>query len=265
MFTLRQWPLALAAILLAIGTAAHTLAAAPPELKIHLTFDHRNAHDSVGKHNGLLLGDGGPLPTFTKGKVGRYALKFTAPAHAKSWYGQFVKFHPYNFGQQFTISLWIKPQKFHPFSAMIPLLTDSNGANNFGIRLYLNTWNPKGTTDRTIHFELGNTGRYYASVGTRPNAFAWGHWCMITVTTNAKSHKVVIYVNGKPAGHGSTGKIIYPKTTPPWYLATFPADPWLNHVFLGLMDDVRIYSGALTARQVRHLYEKSLGKTKKAS
>lgn len=244
---------------LSLGVS-HVAAKTRAQLKIHITFDHRNAHDSTGKHNGVLQGDGGPLPTFTKGRVGPYALKFTTPAAAKSWYGQFVRFGPYDFGQAFTISLWVKPHKFHPFNAMIPLLTDSNGAKNFGIRLYLNTWNPKGTTDRTIHLELGNKGRYYGSVGTKPNAFDWGHWCMITVTANAKTHQVVIYVNGKPKGRGSTGKIVYPQSTPPWYLATFPADPWLHHVFLGLMDDVRIYSGALTAKQVQHLYTRSLKK-----
>jgi hypothetical protein len=253
------------AMLLAIGGGfSRASAAVPAKLKIHLTFDHRNAHDSVGKHNGVLLGDNGPLPTFTKGKVGRYALKFSVGPHAKSWYGQYVEFRPYNFGQEFTISLWVKPQKFHPFSGMVPLLTDSNGATKYGLRLFLNTWNPTGATDRTIHVELGNRGQPYDSIGTHPGAFAWDHWCMITVTVDAQSHKVAIYVNGKRKATGGTGAIAYGKPLPRWYLATFPADPWKGRVFLGLMDDVRIYSGALTTRQVQHLYTRSLAKKKPA-
>ncbi len=108
--------------------------------------------------------------------------------------------------------------------------------------------NPDGIGNNTLDYFTGGTGAY-ATIAT-----PLGAWCQIVVTI-ASNRAVTFYLNG-------TNLPIFGTTTAEYYSpnedfrigASSGSGCAYEHVWNGLIDDVRIYNRALASNEVQSLY-----------
>ncbi len=217
----------------------------PPELIAHWEFESPQEGlvvDSSGNgHHGLLVNMG--ADALVEGRIGK-ALRFAGE-------GEYVRIqgsadHPaFNWnGKSFTIALWTDNA-----GAAGYLLAQGRGAAQ-GLGLY------EG------HFAVGSSaGRshianaYFLPEGSRL-AFTQGEWHHLAVTYDAPSGLLTTYVDGQ------IGRVGRPSPADMSDIHRETEDVLLGArakgigpYYQGRLDDVRIYAAALSADQVRALYE----------
>jgi hypothetical protein len=195
-------------------------------LQLYYTFDEgtsTQATDFSGnRRNGTLQNMSHPATASSgwgNGKVGK-ALNFDGS-------NDNVAFSGLTLGTNNTISVWIKPQTGADYQGII---SDASGFNGLFYR------------DTT-----GLVSYYYSSADHHNNtAIQKNTWTHFVVVNNAGS--VTFYVNGVSDGTSSAA----PGYTP---VNIGTAEPTTNEDFTGGIDEVRVYSRALTAGEVRKLYD----------
>jgi hypothetical protein len=150
-----------------------------------------------------------------------------------------------NPGTDFTIALWVAPFYTHWFGAdkAGKLFGKVNSAFNRG---YLLGVEPSGDSSMTLFAEVWNSAgkRYSVKAGVIPLR-KWSH---VAVTWHTGG-KMIAYVNGVAVGSVAAGTKPVGQDTSPVVIGAAPWDTLTFH-YLGLLDEVRFYKAALTAKQI---------------
>ena len=184
-----------------------------------------NANDSSGDNNrGTLAGD----PQWVAGQVGG-ALNFDgADDHVDCGNGPSL-----NITGQITITAWIYPTGTG--SSTLPRIVDKSdgtGGATPGFKLYLRS------ADNYV-FTLSAGGIFFNSGGSA-NLNTWNYVAFVVTGTQWK-----LFLNG--VWEEWSQSAIVSSSTNPLFIGNSPAGP--RH-FQGMIDDVRVYSRALTAEEV---------------
>src|SRR3989344_2629140 len=203
------------------------LSGAGSGLVAYYTFDD-NVNDSAGSNNGTASGS----PTYTDGKIGK-AISLDGSSYAN------IASTPTP-GSEITISAWIKPSS--PSGTII-----YRGDSSYRI---------------SYRFSVSSGKLRYAfstSPGSNPDVTAISNgsiivdgsaWTFVTTTYSSTDGSVKLYINGVADGTASrTGAI---NSTPA--ITNIGADNPAGNYFSGSIDDLRIYSRALTPSEITELY-----------
>lgn len=206
----------------------------------HWTFDGKNlttatATDSSGFGNhGTLVGN--PRPTI--GKVGQ-GLRFSNNY-------VFSNNHQIDItNKSFTIVSWIKPNLSPPSSQTFFTLREEN------------------TTRKNIHLRLYDTGSlrfgfFGDDLNSSAGVITFGQWNHVVMNYDFGLDKSRIYVNGLEVKNGSNGP--FEGINPLLGIGS-----WITgEYFSGIIDDVRIYNRALSAQEIKDLYNATKGSKIKA-
>ena len=228
---------------------------ADAKLIFHLTFDNEEAKDLIGNRVGQLKGG-----KFVEGKVGKgiyldgkekEAECVVFPELAKDRFFQDFEDGP------FTISVWIKPDSTKEYKKQQDILNTS-GDIGPGLRLVY-TW-------RMIIFRTGT--------GKRDEQGKGDYW---EVKTNPSIHKVIVdewnhigvvrneegilslYLNGEKVAESEKKFSIIPSNrslTVGAYLMGYA------YGFKGVIDEIKIYKGALSSEEILKEYKEAEKKIK---
>jgi len=153
----------------------------------------------------------------------------------------------YDFASDFTITAWIKPDSFG--DGNYGRIVDKLGSGTNGYSFYLNN-NPAGTPAGTNTLSANIYGTVDTYNSGNDNIITTGEWQHVAVSFNDVANYVSFYVNGLAQGGYS-------------YVGTLSQDAAslrigdrnaLDRSFDGQIDDVRIYNYALTAGQIKNIY-----------
>ncbi|MBR5674602.1 MAG: GH32 C-terminal domain-containing protein [Muribaculaceae bacterium] len=84
-----------------------------------------------------------------------------------------------------------------------------------------------------------------------------GKWNVVTIVLDKAANAATIYLNGNPAGSGRMSRADIVHSTTDFYIGkdatNVMSGPFLINTFVGLIDDITVYNGAMTAQQVADL------------
>ena len=167
--------------------------------------------------------------------------------------GQYVRVdEPMDFGSQFSIALWVKPD---PSALGIQNLVGNapGGWDTDGFKLYYNTWSDPSTADGAVILETGDgvdVGLAGDAVRTPVGTVGDEIWTQIATTVDIDAGEALLYVDGLITS--TTGGLnIDMKTDSPFEIGRMIGS-WDLH---GLIDDVQIYEGVLTEEEVEWLFD----------
>ncbi|MGZ0017826.1 LamG-like jellyroll fold domain-containing protein [Yeosuana sp. AK3] len=197
-----------------------------------------NANDESGNnHHGTVSG-----PTLTTDRFGNANSAYYYHGNANN---DFIDIGDWENGGAMSFNLWLKWEVFNNWGVIMDL---SNGKLNNNI--YIGN---KATSNVLMFHTLDGATKYlfYCEDTAYPNRLLeLNLWTMITCTVDEYG-LMKAYKNGELIG-------IYNGFTPTWMLRTaqyFGSTNWPeNGYFKGSLDDVRIYSKALTSSQILNLY-----------
>ena len=211
-----------------------------------------NFNDSIGGVVGT--SPSGSAPSFTTGKLGQ-AFSFDGV-------NDYVSFPPaaLSFTGDFTISLWVNPTQLRNGQRIFTNYTLRNGGG--GPSDYVRFgWDLNTGTGGDITFTWVNNGVHQSVTAAVP--LLAGVWQLITVVRTAATTK--IYVNGRLSGStANTISIAYNTNTKVslganTYITWSDNTTTTNSYFLGLMDDIGVWTRGLTDSEVIGLYENGNG------
>lgn len=203
-------------------------------LQAYYTFDAGNADDSYGTYHGIL--NGGTFITDTPNGKGK-ALSLKRKDFVN------IAYNPLEGRKSFSISMWLKD------FGTGTLFNTSDGYHSYGptisvteqMKLYYIPRQSSGSDCLTLSNSLSS----YQAVG----------WTMFTVVTDASTQTTIVYINGKrfdSIKHKSnTNSAGTNMTIGGSYYYFGKQDNWADPM---KVDNVRIYSVALSDEQVSQIY-----------
>ena len=202
---------------------------APPAGLVSWWTGNGNANDAVGGNNGTLVGG----VTFAQGEVGQ-AFDFDG----SSGYVSVPNNPQWDFGSNpFTIEFWANFNSV-PGSAQSFIACDNGPfAQNKWIFFY-------GYGVSGLTFEYGPSDGRIGNFPFTPNP---GQWYHIALTRSGTAF--TFYVNGSPIGT-DTETVVLPSMTAPLTIGNAEGQFYFN----GDLDEVSIYSTALSAGQIAAIY-----------
>ncbi|HVM47826.1 MAG TPA: immunoglobulin domain-containing protein, partial [Candidatus Acidoferrum sp.] len=198
-----------------------------------------NASDSAGTNDGILEGGVG----FATGEVGQaFALNGTntdvrVPASATLNLG---------LAAGITIEAWINPSSV---AQGRPLVEWNDGV--FGVNFWIAGGASSGDGSLYINVKDTSLGDHYFS--TAAGLLATNAWQHVAVTYIKNTGLTTLYINGVPLAQQTLG-VFTPKTTGDLYFGLRPYGGGAGMRFVGLMDEVSVYNRALSAGQIRDIY-----------
>ena len=217
-------------------------------LILNMNFDDKNnpTKDLSGReHNGACSGAVCPIWT-TSGRYGA-ALNFDGK-------DDYVKVSSFRMDYNFSYSLWVNwVDDAVAGNLWDPLISRAAvKANGFGLLI-----SPSGV----------NGGKLFSYLGggdpADPDFFVMtddkvipGEWTFVTVTVNQAANKNCIYINGKESKCGVLiAQGIFDNSIT--IGASLRPEAWANEYFKGAIDEVKMWSKALTADDIKKLYYNS--------
>ncbi len=199
------------------------------------SFDAGDARDAQRPSlNGSLQG----APGTVAGPIGAAALSLSG--------SQWVSYPSHDFGEAFTLSLWIRPDATTPPEKLEALLANSAGGfQTSGFRLFLNSFAPTGAADGRIHFETGD-GTAGASARSTPNAAPVDTWTHVAVVVNRAAGRAAIYRDGRDVTEAFEVRPGF-NTVGPFDLGRLMAS---GLMFSGAVDDVRVFPRLLSGAEI---------------
>jgi alpha-tubulin suppressor-like RCC1 family protein len=203
-----------------------------------------NLDDVFGQHNASTL-DGSPA--YVAGKVGQ-ALSFN---------GLYAADIPFNLdlgqGSGFTTECWVNPSD--PITSKEPVLScpAAGGSQFFSIRI-----NPPGQLAAILS---SSSGAIY-SIQSAVNSIVPNQFQHVALTYDAVSGTAVLYLNGQQAAAPQVlTPAMFPSNTPYAIFfgidsgrTEFGSDLGSTALFLGLIDEVSLYSRPLSAAEIQADY-----------
>lgn len=192
------------------------------------------AYDSIGSDNGIL--------TNTTWSWQPSGGKIDGALHLSDGDDPHVSYASRDFGNQFTITLWINPRSDTGANLLANKISwDTNN----GFRLFL--WD----STKAIFFETGDpTDSLTDNASSVDNVYSFDQWRHVAVTVDRTAGTARIYVDGVDRTSDSTIRTDF-KTSDTWTLGTSTN---VSSSFRGYMDDVRIYNRVLSAAEILTLY-----------
>jgi hypothetical protein len=201
------------------------------------------ATDFSGNRNtGTLTTNGGSLPTWTNGKLGK-ALSI---ASVDQSYVNVSSNNTLTISGSHTISAWVRPTAI-PSSGEFSTIAGKYGTlNNVNYALFLD--NAALSAGDGIGFIFYNDGTCWAKFSSTPQIGRWYHLVGV-FDTNATT--MTLYVNGVQQAQSGTCS-----------LPTGTGEFWIGRdrgtslgYWDGTIDEVRVYNRALSASEVAKLYQ----------
>lgn len=138
-----------------------------------------------------------------------------------------------------TVEAWVKPSKYNDLSAVVQKWGDTSNR-----RQYLLCF----VADKVRMYISGTGGTWPSAASTI--AVKTGEWTHIAGTYDSKAIKV--YINGKLDGETANNEGLFASDLPAWIGGYGPdAEFGSNRHFPGVIDEVRFWSGALTAEEIQ--------------
>lgn len=238
---------------LALTFAAGLFAQDPPkDLAGHWKFDDDKASTSAADSSGR--GQAGKLvagPAWTDGKVGG-ALQFDGKAYVEIPNSPDLE----NVQESnYTLAGWFKPENTPP---------GTEADNNAGYAILIKTGWHEGlryTNEQKFTFDhwLQGDEPQWAGAGTWEETYEPGKWYHVVGVLDRASGATKIYVNGELVNSNTewtanSATREYGKTTWKIGIASPGAEQWAWPA-RGAIDDVRIYTRALSDEEVKALYK----------
>ncbi len=240
------------ALVLILGLVPRVSFSADPELVAHWKLDEAKggtvADSSPNRSDGKIAGEPGRVA----GKIDG-ALAF----NGKSW----VEL-PNSKGldsihsESYSIAAWFKPE-------MVPPGTE-DAANDAEFGILMKTgWHTGLSYNRHKQFTMthwlkGDTDPVWNGVGTWEDEYEPGEWYHLVGVVDQKERVAQIYVNGilnKTSDPWANGTKSYDYGQETWKIGVAaPGSEQYAWYAKGVIDDVRIVKGALTAEQVKALF-----------
>lgn len=163
---------------------------------------------------------------------------FTFSANGK------IAFPQTNFGTQFSISAWVKP---NASGSSIQTIISNAGANlnTNGFKAYWNSWN---SSDLKMLLENGNGSVGAATVSTNA-VITNSQWQHLVYTFNTSTNAITMYRNGSLVANDNTSLVSSPSpnTNQSWWLGALGGNSYYMNGDMGV---VKIYSTVLTQAEV---------------
>ncbi|KGA98500.1 arabinanase [Alkalihalobacillus alcalophilus ATCC 27647 = CGMCC 1.3604] len=137
---------------------------------------------------------------------------------------------------QYSVSLWVKPDELTTFTTTFFGARDENN----WISLL-----PRGPIQEQTMLWSGSAQWYEATTGFSIKKGKWSH---LAFTYN--KGKVEVFINGSSHFSGEDFPNVFTTMKADFSLAV----NWWDAPFVGLMDDLRIYEGALSENEIKHLF-----------
>jgi len=157
-----------------------------------------------------------------------------------------IAFPQTNFGSQFSISAWVKPNS----GSSIQTIISNAGANlaTNGFKAYWNSWQ---TSDLKMILENGNGSAGSATVSTT-GVVTDSEWQHLVFTFNTSTRSITMYRN-KSAVTISADQLVSPapNTNQTWWLGALGG---YSYYLNGQMGVVKIYTTVLTSAEVTSDY-----------
>lgn len=155
----------------------------------------------------------------------------------------YISMPTYNFGNNFTIALWVNPTST---SQILTFAANANsGSGTDGFRFYVNYWN---TNNRRIILETGGPGGS-GWAQTEEGAIPFGSWSFVTATLDRSSGEAHIYVNGVDKTIATSLSTSF-KTSDTWLIGKMKD----GYPYKGSIDDFMIFNRLLTSDEIMALY-----------
>ena len=157
-----------------------------------------------------------------------------------------IAFPQTNFGSQFSISAWVKP---NASGSSIQTIISNAGANQAtnGFKAFWNTW---GTSDLKMVLEHGNGSSGTATTSTS-SVVTNNEWNHLVYTFDTSSRVITMYRNGTAIAHDNISLVTNPNTNQTWWLGALGGNSYYMYGQLGV---VKIYSTVLTSGEVTSDY-----------
>ena len=199
-------------------------------LALYLQFDEgagNVARDASGNgHEAALINS----PKLVNGKIGK-ALELAGGAYIE------VPDSPdsgFDNVKELTIELWARQATTHDNGIVVKLLTPAFWPCSYN----LETWG-----DSNIWFGVDSDASAVSAPG-----YPLNEWYHLAAVFDGGAQMQTIYLNGKKVAEGAAPTDTVPDGDMPIYIGTVtPA----NHPFLGAVDEVAIYSRALSAAEIQ--------------
>ena len=219
-----------------IAAAYAEATADPKEGKIaEYTFEESIADNNGAEASAVVTGLGA-----YSGDV-KYEAGFRGEAVRLGDYG--LQLNKKNIGENFTVSMWVKPDGTFAENQVLTLLGYHNPEQ------WLAVSGNKSGTSQCKFWANGGTYGTWTTLGT-PSVNSDG-WHQLVITGTAST--VTAYLDGVQVGSGTSNHPLAQENGD-IYLGV---NNWDNE-FSGLMDDVEIYGEALTAGEISRIYEEDL-------
>jgi hypothetical protein len=190
-------------------------------------------HDVVDSTLNRLNGSASQFVEATTGQIGR-GLAFDG-------YDDYIDYPGFEFGDSFTISLWVHPTGRSTLSTLVS--NASGGGMTNGFRWFINSY---GTSDRAVLFETG-TGRETSAAITRRGVVRYDQWNHLAVVVDRRRGSAAIFRDGEDVTV-RTGIATRFSTRGDWEIGRMETSGW--HL-RGLIDEVRVEAGTRTAAWIR--------------
>ncbi|WP_343531289.1 LamG-like jellyroll fold domain-containing protein [Pedobacter sp.] len=136
----------------------------------------------------------------------------------------------------FTVMAWVKPE--HATKAMHIFSTREGGDNTFDMQL---------TGGNKIHGDIGKGTAWMTNTADANYSYTINRWLHVAYVVSPSGYK--IYANGKEVGNGTlTDEAVLLDAT---HYITIGKNASENTYFKGSIDEVKIYSAALTAAEIK--------------
>ncbi len=198
-----------------------------------------NANDSIGTNNGTLIGG----ITYAKGEVGQ-AFVFNTTTAAVA-----VAASPalnVGAGAGFTVECWINPSNLAQAN---PILEWNTGSGTYGVHFYIDVGGAGN-----LYANIVDTGGSWHTIYTGAGVVASNVFQHVALTYDKASGVAKMYCNGAVVLQQTVGSFT-PQTTYNLFLGSRPQ----TYAWAGLMDEVTIYSRALSSNEIAVIYNTGSG------
>jgi hypothetical protein len=200
-----------------------------------------NVNDSINGNNGTINGG----VSYGPGEVGQ-AFNFdgttgyiSIPASPSLNIGV---------GSGITMECWINPSHLGPVGAAGRPIVEYDSPSAAATEL----WFENGSI---LYANLVDTNGGNHTISSAQNSIVTNTWQHVAVTYDKSSGNCFLYINGVQAASANFGNMT-PQTTYPLYLGDRAASflPGTGSLYNGLMDEVGLYSRALSAGEIAAIY-----------
>jgi hypothetical protein len=215
---------------------------APPANQITWLKGEGNANDTLGANPGTLLGN----PTFAIGKVGQ-AFQF----NGSTGYVSLGNPASLRLTSAITLEAWINPSAGPSTGTLIAIVTKwGQDASNNGASDSYGMWLERaasGGIDLFVALHQTNNAEPHANGGSIP----LNTWTHVAMTFDSSTGALTLYVNGQAVGTVTSAGSILPTSR---NVFVGREDSYLPRAFSGLVDEVGIYSRALSPIEIQRIY-----------